>query len=170
MNKTSFEISTKFGLITVLINGVNSFYLSNDKKDERNTKNLITIRGKNYSNFSVHCGLLPVDAIGIKTYDFDGNTPIFAEDKPDNDYFKIKSIYLSGNLKEATESAKKALYFEISEQINKFYEENKKIIKNIWQELSKEYKIEKIQCLKDKIAQMNQEIEKVQAEINELEK
>jgi hypothetical protein len=165
-----FSLNTKFGNVAVKFNGVNTFSVGSRLAKESGYGDeepfILTIRNKSYNYFSYHAGLNPATGlIDASTYDFNGNDHCFASKYPNNEYFKVKSLYF-----DATDAAKYALADEILIKLNEFYAQNKDEINKIWAEMGQEKLIEKISGLKSKISDLEKEIEAAQSEIAELSK
>ncbi len=169
MSKT-FQLQTKFGLLYYIVNGSNELYVSNRGLEGYNAvSSEIIIRNKNHYNLHLRFGLMPNGELGGRTYDFDGNTLCFVEDK-NNSYFKIRAVYMSQQfgVNDATNAAKTALYDEVKAKLNEFFKSHKEEIQAEFSERIKEDKAEKIKSLQTKIGELSIELTKLNNELAQL--
>lgn len=170
IKNNQFVLNTKFGPVGVKITGVNFFYISNrlDKESGYGEEDLppVVIRNKTYHYFSGHWAVNEGNnrLIEIQTYDFNGNTPCFPSKHPGNRYFQIKNFYSS----QMTEAAKYAMVIEITEKLNKFYQENLIQILDIWAKIRKESRIKEMEKLQEEIDNLTRQIAEKSAELNRL--
>ena len=163
-----FTLHTKFGQLLVKVHGTGHFYVYNDNESGvyNKPRNLITIRGKEHTYVTMHCGVKPDDTIDGQTYDFNGNDCIFVSKYPTNPYFKVKAVWCST----MTDLAKKAFFDEVLEKLNAYYKQNKATIQAEWGEIKKHNHREKIKAIQEKIQEANQELEKLNNELKVLVK
>jgi hypothetical protein len=162
MNRKTFDLQTKIGLVYLIVNGASEIMVDTKKREDyKDVVSSVTIRGKQYKgNVRFKWDGTQWDG---RCYASDGNTLIFVG--TDSEWNKARATFLmeSGDWKDASHAARLKFYDEIKSAVNEFYRLRQADINYERSLRAAEFKAGEIESLENQI----KETEKTLVDLNE---